>query len=80
MSVGIETGGIRLLVRQIAGLIARRIVTYSKLGETVRQGERMGIIRFGSRVDVFLPAGSTVRAKVGDITVAGVTILGELPH
>jgi phosphatidylserine decarboxylase len=80
MSVGIETGGNRLLVRQIAGLIARRIVTYSKLGETVRQGDRMGIIRFGSRVDVFLPAGSTVRAKVGDITVAGVTILGELPR
>jgi phosphatidylserine decarboxylase len=80
MSVGVETGGNRLLVRQIAGLIARRIVTYSKLGETVRQGDRMGIIRFGSRVDVFLPAGSTVRAKVGDITVAGVTILGELPR
>jgi phosphatidylserine decarboxylase len=80
MSVGIETGGYRLLVRQIAGLIARRIVTYSKLGETVKQGDRMGIIRFGSRVDVFLPAGSTVRAKVGDIPVAGVTILGELPR
>ena len=80
MSVGIETGAKRLLVRQIAGLIARRIVTYSKLGETVKQGDRMGIIRFGSRVDVFLPAGSTVRAKVGDITVAGVTILGELPR
>ena len=80
MSVGIETGRYRLLVRQIAGLIARRIVTYSKLGETVKQGDRMGIIRFGSRVDVFLPAGSTVRAKVGDITVAGVTILGELPR
>jgi phosphatidylserine decarboxylase len=80
MSVGVETGGNRLLVRQIAGLIARRIVTYSKLCETVRQGDRMGIIRFGSRVDVFLPAGSTVRAKVGDITVAGVTILGELPR
>jgi phosphatidylserine decarboxylase len=80
MSVGIETGGYRLLVRQIAGLIARRIVTYSKLGETVKQGDRMGIIRFGSRVDVFLPAGSTVRAKVGDITVAGVTVLGELPR
>ena len=80
MSVGIETGGYRVLVRQIAGLIARRIVTYSKLGETVRQGDRMGIIRFGSRVDVFLPVGSTLRAKVGDITVAGVTILGELPR
>jgi phosphatidylserine decarboxylase len=80
MSVGIETIRYRVLVRQIAGLIARRIVTYSKLGETIRQGDRMGIIRFGSRVDVFLPAGSTLRAKVGDITVAGVTILGELPR
>jgi phosphatidylserine decarboxylase len=80
MSVGIETSRYRVLVRQIAGLIARRIVTYSKLGETIRQGDRMGIIRFGSRVDVFLPAGSTLRAKVGDITVAGVTVLGELPR
>ncbi|MDP9279524.1 MAG: phosphatidylserine decarboxylase family protein [Gemmatimonadota bacterium] len=80
MSVGIETSRYRVLVRQIAGLIARRIVTYSKLGETIRQGDRMGIIRFGSRVDVFLPAGSALRAKVGDITVAGVTVLGELPR
>jgi phosphatidylserine decarboxylase len=79
MSVGIETSRHRVLVRQIAGLIARRIVTYSKLGETVKQGDRMGIIRFGSRVDVFLPVASSVRAKVGDITVAGVTILAELP-
>jgi phosphatidylserine decarboxylase len=79
MSVGIDTGRLRILVRQIAGLIARRIVTYSKVGETVRQGDRMGIIRFGSRVDVFLPVNSTLRAKIGDITVAGVTILAELP-
>ncbi|MDP9204279.1 MAG: phosphatidylserine decarboxylase family protein [Gemmatimonadota bacterium] len=80
MSVGIESPPRRVLVRQIAGLIARRIVTYSKLGETVKQGDRMGIIRFGSRVDVFLPVGSALRAQVGDITVAGVTILAELPH
>jgi phosphatidylserine decarboxylase len=79
MSVGIETGRYRILVRQIAGLIARRIVTYSKLGEVVKQADRMGIIRFGSRVDVFLPVNSSLRAKVGDITVAGVTILAELP-
>jgi phosphatidylserine decarboxylase len=79
MSVGIDTGRHRVLVRQIAGLIARRIVTYSKVGETVKQGDRMGIIRFGSRVDVFIPVGSTLRAKVGDITVAGVTVLAELP-
>jgi phosphatidylserine decarboxylase len=79
MSVGIETGRHRVLVRQIAGLIARRIVTYSKLDERVKQGDRMGIIRFGSRVDVFVPVASTLRAKVGDITVAGVTILADLP-
>ena len=79
MSVGVETPRYRVLVRQIAGLIARRIVTYSKVGETVKQGDRMGIIRFGSRVDVFLPPGSTVRAKLGEATTAGVTILADLP-
>ena len=78
MSVGIDNGRYRILVRQIAGLIARRIVTYSKVGETVKQGDRMGIIRFGSRVDVFIPVNSTLRAKVGDITAAGVTILADL--
>ncbi|HEY6089502.1 MAG TPA: phosphatidylserine decarboxylase, partial [Gemmatimonadaceae bacterium] len=72
--------GVSIAVVQIAGLIARRIVTYSKLGETVKQGDRMGIIRFGSRVDVFVPVGSADRAKVGDITVAGVTILAEIPR
>ncbi len=78
MSVGIDNGRYRILVRQIAGLIARRIVTYSKVGESVKQGDRMGIIRFGSRVDVFIPVTSTLRAKVGDITAAGVTILADL--
>ena len=79
MSVGIESGKHRILVRQIAGLIARRIVTYSKPGDTAKQGERMGIIRFGSRVDVFIPTTSMVRAKLGDVTTAGVTILAHLP-
>lgn len=78
MSVGIEANGRKFLVRQIAGLIARRIVTYSKDGEQVRQGERMGMIRFGSRVDVFIPTSSHVRAKVGDMTTAGTTVLAEL--
>ena len=77
-SVGIESGGRRILVRQIAGLIARRIVTYSEEGQQVEQGERMGLIRFGSRVDVFLPAGSTSRVKVGDVTIAGTTVVGEI--
>jgi phosphatidylserine decarboxylase len=80
MSIGIESAsGARVLVRQIAGLIARRIVTYGKDGDSVRQGERMGMIRFGSRVDVFLPPGSNVRVKLGQITTAGTTVVGELP-
>ena len=78
-SVGIEAGSNRVLVRQIAGLIARRIVTYSTNGQRVRQGDRMGIIRFGSRVDVFLPATARPRVKVGDNTFAGVTVVAELP-
>jgi phosphatidylserine decarboxylase len=78
MSVGIQSGNIKVLVRQIAGLIARRIVTYSKVGDHVKQGDRMGIIRFGSRVDVFLPTTTKLRAKLGDVTTAGVTILGEV--
>ncbi len=78
-SVGVEHGSSRILVRQIAGLIARRIVTYSKLGETVKQGDRMGLIRFGSRVDVFIPTESKLRVNLGDLTTAGSTVLAELP-
>ena len=77
-SIGIESGSNHVLVRQIAGLIARRIVTDSKVGDHVQQGARMGLIRFGSRVDVFLPAGAALRVKEGDATFAGTTVLGEL--
>jgi phosphatidylserine decarboxylase len=79
VSVGIEIDGTRVLVRQIAGLIARRIHTYSAEGQTVNQGDRMGIIRFGSRVDVFVPASAVPRVKVGDVAIAGVTVVSELP-
>ncbi|MDB4911239.1 MAG: Phosphatidylserine decarboxylase proenzyme [Gemmatimonadetes bacterium] len=78
MSVGIESGSRKILVRQIAGLIARRIVNYARTGDKAEQGVRMGIIRFGSRVDVFIPPGSSVRIKVGERTVAGTTVLAEL--
>jgi len=78
-SVGIESGAHRVLVRQIAGLIARRIVTYSRPGDQADQGERFGLIRFGSRVDVFLPATSAPRVRVGDHTAAGTTVIAELP-
>jgi phosphatidylserine decarboxylase len=78
MSVGIEAGSTRILVRQIAGLIARRIVNYARTGDSAAQGVRMGLIRFGSRVDVFIPPGSRVRVQVGERTVAGTTVLAEL--
>ena len=78
-SVGIESGTNRVLVRQIAGLIARRIITYSREGDRAVQGERFGIIRFGSRVDVFIPAGSRMRVQLGQQATAGTTVLAELP-
>jgi phosphatidylserine decarboxylase len=68
-----------ILVRQIAGLAAKRIVTYGQVGDSVRQGERMGIIRFGSRVDVFLPEGSVLEVNVGDHAKGGLTVLARLP-
>lgn len=79
-SVGIESGSYRILVRQIAGLIARRIVTYSQMGQQVKQGDRMGMIRFGSRVDVFLPMDAKLRVQLGTLTTAGTTVLAELPN
>jgi len=78
-TIGIQSDSQKVVVRQIAGLIARRIVTYPELGDSVQQGNRLGIIRFGSRVDVFLPVGSKVLAKLGDRTVAGTSVLAELP-
>jgi phosphatidylserine decarboxylase len=78
-SVGLRTDYGPLLVRQIAGLVARRIVTDHPEGSRVRQGERLGMIRFGSRVDVFVPPGVQVKVKIGDLTRAGQTILAEWP-
>jgi len=78
-SVGVRTTRGPVLVRQIAGLIARRIVTDGTPGEQARQGERLGMIRFGSRVDVFLPnaARAAVRVAVGERVRAGATPLAE---
>ncbi len=78
-SVGIRSDYGPVLVRQIAGLVARRVVTDAEAGDQVRQGERMGMIRFGSRVDLFLPPGVRVRARVGDVTRAGQTVVAEWP-
>jgi phosphatidylserine decarboxylase len=78
-SLGIRSPRGEVLVRQIAGLIARRIVTDGGPGDVVTQGERMGMIRFGSRVDVFVDPAATVKVAVGDRVYAGRTILAELP-
>ncbi len=73
------TGGARLGVVQIAGLLARRIVCDVAPGAEVAVGETFGLIRFGSRVDVYLPAGSRVEVAVGQRTVGGETVLATLP-
>src|SRR4051794_31834146 len=67
-SVGLTTARGKVLIRQIAGLVARRIVTDHEVGTVVHQGERMGMIRFGSRVDLFLPLDTRVLVHVGDTT------------
>jgi len=71
--------GAKLLFVQIAGLIARRIVTYPVVGNLLKRGTRYGLIRFGSRVDIYFPKGSEVMITLGDRTVAGETVLGILP-
>jgi phosphatidylserine decarboxylase len=76
-SIGLATSHGRILIRQIAGLIARRIVTDHQVGATVRQGERMGMIRFGSRVDLFLPLGTRVLVEPGATTRVGVTAVAQ---
>ncbi|MCX6144687.1 MAG: phosphatidylserine decarboxylase family protein [Ignavibacteriales bacterium] len=77
MVIGIEGPHGRVLFKQIAGFVARRIVCTLKMDDTVKAGERFGMIKFGSRVDVFVTATALVRAKVGDETVAGETVLAE---
>jgi phosphatidylserine decarboxylase len=71
-------GGERILFVQIAGLIARRIVTYPLIGDLLKRGERYGLIRFGSRVDIYLPLNCVVAVTLGEETVGGETILGTL--
>lgn len=68
----------RIVVVQVAGLIARRIVCYLRIGDTIERGQRYGLIRFGSRLDVYLPLGTELKVKMGDKTASGETILGYL--
>ena len=75
MVIGMENRFGKVLFKQIAGFVARRIVCELKDGESVKAGERFGMIKFGSRVDVYFDPGAEVRVKVGDVTAAGETIL-----
>jgi phosphatidylserine decarboxylase len=70
--------GVRIAFVQIAGLIARRIICYPGVGDVMERGTRYGLIRFGSRVDVYLPVDVEPLVKLGDKTVAGETVLGRL--
>jgi phosphatidylserine decarboxylase len=77
--VVVETGaGVRIGFTQIAGLVARRILTFVREGDVVEAGERVGLIRFGSRVDVYLPSGTGPRVLLGQRSIAGETVIAEL--
>ncbi|MGV3559934.1 phosphatidylserine decarboxylase family protein [Larkinella arboricola] len=70
--------GAEILLRQIAGALARRIVWYAKEGQQVQQGHELGFIKFGSRVDLFLPLDADVKVKIGEKTKGGVTVIADI--
>lgn len=74
----INNGKAQMLVKQIAGLIARRIVCWARVNDELKTGQRYGLIRFGSRVDIFIPENSDVRVKLGDRVKGGSSIIGFL--
>ncbi|MDE5967521.1 MAG: phosphatidylserine decarboxylase family protein [Muribaculaceae bacterium] len=78
-TVVIETAqGQRILMRQIAGAVARRIVTYARPGDDANIEDHMGFIKFGSRVDLYLPLTTEIDVKLGDRTTGGITVIGHL--
>ena len=76
-SVVIENTKISVLVRQIAGALARRIVTYSKRNEQVNSGEELGFIKFGSRVDLYLPLSTEINVKLNEKVKAKISIIAK---
>jgi len=74
-----DRAGRPIVFSQIAGLVARRIVNHLREGQEITAGERYGLIRFGSRAEIFLPPGSTINVKVGDKVLCGETIVAKLP-
>lgn len=78
--IGVEYDGYKVLFKQIAGAVARRIVAPLKLGQSAVRGERFGMIKFGSRVDVLMPRSSQIKVKLRDHVVAGETILASFEN
>jgi phosphatidylserine decarboxylase len=76
--VWIDHGGQTIVVRQIVGILARRIVCRTREGDQVQAGDRFGVMKFGSRMDVFVPKGTETTVKVGDRVVGGVTVIAML--
>ncbi|MCX6967256.1 MAG: phosphatidylserine decarboxylase [Verrucomicrobia bacterium] len=76
---GFQNDHTTVVVRQLTGLIARRIVGWSKVGDTVQKGERFGMIRFGSRTEIYLPLDAEILAKPGDRVEGGLTVIARLP-
>lgn len=76
--IGFQDGDFRVLVSQIAGLIARRVVSWVKPGDTLQRGERFGLIKFGSCTEVYLPSNVQVEVKKGDRVKGGETIIGRV--
>ena len=79
MTWAFENPRATLVVKQLTGAIARRIVGWSKVGDELKKGERFGMIRFGSRTEVYLPLDATVLVQVGDRVVGGATVIARLP-
>jgi len=78
-TIVIETAdGTEILVRQIAGALARRIVTYSKINQVVKQGDELGFIKFGSRVDIFLPVGTEIEIPILQQVKANKSIIAKI--
>lgn len=76
--IWIDHAGTTIVVRQVVGLLARRVVCRLKAGQFVQPGERIGLMKFGSRMDVFVPTGATLRVEKGQMVQAGVTVIAKL--
>ena len=80
MTWAFENSRATIVVKQLTGAIARRIVGWSNVGDELKKGERFGMIRFGSRTEVYVPLDATIVVKVGDRVVGGATIIARLPE